>query len=105
MNSASTEKSFSDAELDQRRRSKSEKLAGVAHDKIDKAAELGTVAENSIHDATEKATEKAHAASARAEDAADEAVAKAKSSIEANPLVAAGTAFAVGFVLSSLLRR
>ncbi|MEE4185625.1 MAG: hypothetical protein V2J12_07655 [Gammaproteobacteria bacterium] len=105
MSSASTEKALSDAELEQRRRSASQRLAGVAHDKIDKAAELGTVAENSIHDATEKATEKAQAASARAEDAADEAVAKAKSTIESNPLLAAGTAFAIGFVLSSLLRR
>lgn len=82
-----------------------ERLADVAHSNIDKAAEAGTAAEEKARIAAQEASVKAQAAADKARSTGEEAATQAKHAITENPLMAAGAAFMVGFVVSSLLRR
>jgi len=105
MTTANTSNAFTDGEAKEKHPSATEKLASVAHEAVDQAAEKGAAAEKVVRDAAERANARAQNATGRAEDAGAEAIDRAKTAIEANPLAAAGAAFAVGFVLSALMRR
>lgn len=75
-----------------------EKLAQAAHYRIDKAAEVGANVE-------QKTRAMARDTSERAEEVSTRTMARTREQIEQNPLVAVGAAFAVGFIISALLRR
>ena len=86
-------------------RTKSEKVAEAAHARVDQAAEHAAAFEKKAkakaRDAADKFSEKNEEMQIKAKEAGEQA----RVAIQENPLMAAGVAFAVGFVLSSILRR
>lgn len=85
--------------------STAQRVAEKAHKKIDEVAEMAEGVENTARSKAAEASERAQDVSEQAQAAGEEALQKAQKAVEKSPLAAAGIAFAVGFVVSALLRR
>jgi ElaB/YqjD/DUF883 family membrane-anchored ribosome-binding protein len=82
-----------------------DRLASMAHDTVDRVAEVATEAEREVRVAAKRAAKQADAVREQALAAADENISKLRGYVEENPLLSAGIAFAAGMVVVSLLRR
>lgn len=82
-----------------------ERLAGRAHEAIDKAASTASQAEQRVRDTAARAAETARRSEQEIEQKMTEGVEQLRSYVERNPMASAGIAFVAGVVLSSLLRR
>ncbi len=85
--------------------STTERLAGMAHETVDRAAGIAGNAEQDVREAAARTARRARQMQDQAAEAADEGARRVRSYVEDNPLLAAGIAFAAGVLLSSLLRR
>lgn len=85
--------------------SATDRLASVAHDTIDRVAPRIGRAEQEVRSAAAKTADGAKNLQAQALEATEEGLASARSYIEKNPLTMAAIAFAVGALLSTLIRR
>ncbi|MEO8467713.1 MAG: hypothetical protein ABI640_20490 [Gammaproteobacteria bacterium] len=83
----------------------SDRVAGRAHETIDRVAETANQAEQGMRGAATRAAEAARKAQEQLSAAAGENAKKIRSYIEQNPLTTAGIAFAVGVVVSALVVR
>ena len=81
------------------------RLAAMAHEAIDRVAPKANYAEQEVRGAAARTAESAKHVQERAVEAADEHLRKVRSYIERNPLTTAGIAFAVGVLVSALVRR
>lgn len=82
-----------------------ERLASMAHDTIDRVADVATDAEREVRGAASRTAKQAKQAREQAMAAADEKISKLRAYVEENPLLSAGIAFAAGVVLVSLLSK
>lgn len=82
-----------------------DQVAAMAHDTVERVAGAAATAENRVRGAAARTVDQAREMQEEARAAADQGVRKARSYIEANPVMSAGIAFAAGVILSSLLRR
>lgn len=80
-------------------------LARSAHDAVDSIAETAAYAEENIRAASTNAKERLRAGKERAQEKGVEVTDNVRSYVSENPLMAIGAAFAVGVMLSSLMRR
>jgi len=80
-------------------------LARSAHEAVDSIAETAAQAEENIRAASATAKERLRAGKERAQERGAEVSDNVRSYVHANPIMALGAAFAVGVVLSSLMRR
>jgi ElaB/YqjD/DUF883 family membrane-anchored ribosome-binding protein len=80
-------------------------LASMAHESIDRMTPKVKRAENAIRDTAARTAEGARQLEEQALDTARDGLHKAQASIEQNPLLSAGIAFAAGALLSLLIRR
>jgi ElaB/YqjD/DUF883 family membrane-anchored ribosome-binding protein len=82
-----------------------ERLATMAHDTIDRVADVATDAEREVRGAAARTARQAKEVGEQAMATADENISKLRAYVEENPLLSAGIAFAAGIVLVSLLSR
>lgn len=81
------------------------KVADDAHDRVDRAAKHAAKAEESIREKAADSSEAMHDTVQSAKEDLDAMSGKIERYARANPVTAAGIAFAAGVLLSSLLRR
>jgi ElaB/YqjD/DUF883 family membrane-anchored ribosome-binding protein len=77
----------------------------MAHETVDRVAEMANSAESEVRSAAAKTTRQVKDMQDQAIDAADEHMKKVRTYVKKNPLTATGIAFAAGVVLSTLFRR
>ena len=82
-----------------------ERLAGRAHEAIDRAAATASQAEQRVRETAARAAATARRSEQQLEERMSESVERLRSYVERNPMASAGIAFVAGVVLSSLLRR
>lgn len=82
-----------------------DRVAGVAHETIDRIAEQAGRAEGDLRAGASHAMENARELEEKAMKAADEGVQTVRSYVARNPLAGIGIAFIGGMLLSALLRR
>lgn len=85
--------------------STTDRLASMAHDTIDRVTPKVNRAEHDVRGAAARTAEGAKHLQQQAVEATEENLRKVRSYIERNPLTTAGIAFAVGALLSALVRR
>lgn len=83
----------------------SDRLAGSAHEAVDRAAERAKRAEETIRQSAMESSRAAHEKVDAARQELDVLAGKVERYVKSNPVTAAGVAFAAGVLLSSLLRR
>lgn len=81
------------------------RVADGAHEQVDRAARRAAQAEDTIRGRAADSSEIVHEKMQSAKHELDEMTGKIESYARANPVTAAGIAFAAGMVLSSILRR
>jgi ElaB/YqjD/DUF883 family membrane-anchored ribosome-binding protein len=82
-----------------------DRAAAMAHDTVDRVAEVANEAEQEVRSAAARKAKQARALQEEALEAVNEKIGNVGSYIKAKPFVAAGIAFAVGAIVSALLRR
>jgi len=82
-----------------------ERVAALAHETIDRVAKTVNAAEQGVRSAAVRTAEAAKRGQGQAVEAAGEDLRHVRAYIERNPLTTAGIAFAVGVLLSTLIRR
>ena len=80
-----------------------ERLASMAHDTIDRVADVANEAEREVRGRATRTARQAREAGEQAMAAADEHISKFRAYVEENPLLSAGIAFAAGMLMVSLL--
>jgi ElaB/YqjD/DUF883 family membrane-anchored ribosome-binding protein len=85
--------------------STTDRLSSMAHDTLDRVTPKANRAEHEVRDAATKTTDGIKQLQQQAVDAAEEGLRQTRSYIANNPLTTAGIAFAVGVLLSALIRR
>jgi len=88
--------------------SMTDQAAATAHDTIERAADVGNEAEQNVRRAAARTAKQARQLQDRARDMrelADDKVERLRSYAKDNPLTTVGIAFAVGAIVSALLRR
>jgi ElaB/YqjD/DUF883 family membrane-anchored ribosome-binding protein len=85
--------------------STTDRLASMAHETIDRVTPKVNRAEHDVRSAAVRTVDGAKHLQEQAVEATEENLRKVRSYIERNPLTTAGIAFAVGALLSALVRR
>lgn len=85
--------------------STTDRVASMAHETIDRVVPTAKRAEHDVRGAAIQAADSAKQLQEHAAAAAEENLRKLRSYAGSNPLVTAGVAFAVGALVSALLRR
>jgi len=82
-----------------------DQAAAMAHDTVDRAAEVANDAEQEVRRAAARRVKQAREFQDHAREMAEEKVDRLRSYAKKNPLTTAGIAFAIGVVVSALIRR
>jgi ElaB/YqjD/DUF883 family membrane-anchored ribosome-binding protein len=82
-----------------------DRLASIAHETIDRVTPAANHAEHDARGAATRAADRAKVLQDQAAAAVEDRVRKTRAYAQSNPLVTAGIAFAVGALLSTLIRR
>ena len=85
--------------------STTDRIASMARDALDRVTPKANRAEREVRDAATKSTEGIKHLQEQAVDAAEEGLRQTRSYIANNPLTTVGIAFAVGVLVSTLIRR
>jgi ElaB/YqjD/DUF883 family membrane-anchored ribosome-binding protein len=85
--------------------STTDRIASMAHDTLDRVTPKANRAEHQVRDAATETTDGIKQLQEQAVEAAEEGLRQTRSFIANNPLTTAGVAFAVGVLLSTLIRR
>jgi ElaB/YqjD/DUF883 family membrane-anchored ribosome-binding protein len=82
-----------------------DRAADMAHDTVDRVANAADDAERQVRKAAARTMKQARAMQDDMLDAVDEKLGRVDSYVKQNPFTAAGIAFAVGAIVSALIRR
>jgi ElaB/YqjD/DUF883 family membrane-anchored ribosome-binding protein len=82
-----------------------DRAADMAHDTVDRAADVGNDAEKQLRKAAARKMKQARQVQDDVLEAVDDQIDKVDSYVKRNPFTAVGIAFAVGAVVSALIRR
>jgi len=85
--------------------SSTRKVASVAHDAIDSAADKAEPVEQKLRDQAGKASEQIEATQAAATEQVQQSMKRVESFVREKPVAATGIAFAAGVIATLLLRR
>lgn len=88
-----------------RNESMTDQAAAAAHDTIDRAADVGNQAEQSVRSAAARHARQLQDHAREMREIADDKVERMRSYAKDNPLTTVGIAFAVGAIVSALIRR
>jgi ElaB/YqjD/DUF883 family membrane-anchored ribosome-binding protein len=82
-----------------------DRAAEMAHDTVDRVADVADDAERHVRKAAARKMKQARALQDDMLDAVDDKLGRVDSYVRENPFAAAGIAFAVGAIVSALIRR
>ncbi len=82
-----------------------DRAASMAHDTVDRVADVAEDAERQVRKAAARKMKQARALQDDMLDTVDEKLGRVDSYVRENPFTAAGIAFAVGAIVSALIRR
>jgi ElaB/YqjD/DUF883 family membrane-anchored ribosome-binding protein len=82
-----------------------DRVAEVANDTVDRAAEVANGAEHQVRRAAARKAKQAKELQDDVLDAVNDKIGKVNSYVKDNPFTAAGIAFAMGAIVTALLRR
>jgi ElaB/YqjD/DUF883 family membrane-anchored ribosome-binding protein len=75
----------------------------MAHDTVDRVADVANEAEREVRDRAARTARQAREMGEQAMEAADEHISKLRGYVEENPLLSAGIAFVAGMLVVSLM--
>jgi ElaB/YqjD/DUF883 family membrane-anchored ribosome-binding protein len=82
-----------------------DRAAEIAHDTVDRAADVANDAERQLRKAAARKIKQARGLQDEVLDAVDDKLGRVDSYVRENPFTAAGIAFAVGAIVTALIRR